>query len=677
MALEKARVQLLNPDTGAVVAEVDVLTTASVVSYVNKEATLQDFRGIPAGTTFKEEDGVSVNDVLDKILYPYQEMEIESVTSIDGKDLISDTKIYKEKFYDVEPFDFTCKVKVGNIGTLTFTLKRYNNVTGDVKSITSTVKVTPGSEYLYTQQIDTISDDTSLQLVITDGTNTIVSPTVEYKFIYPVYVGYCDLDQILATGDTGIEINAYNAGSYFNTLIANKSPLIEKRLVDIQDIKSFTINNPTYAKNTYAPCIIYPNTWNKVESIVDCNEDILTGFYYYNNQVSIKPDNKEIHKVQYTVYACMKEYNPQLAIAGSIVYKFTAGLGSINYGSKGTPVMVGFDPLVDLPLDLRTEVNLYEDLDDIAYKYDGLVTYVKEYSSYYRYDKTHDIWMNTNQEMLFGMEIPKVELGKAGDVYINITTGHIYQKFKNIRWEDKGIITVNLADDILKSVDIWVNGNTYNEGDYVYWKNKYWKANVNTSAEPGTDNTWVETKPTAVQGPEGEPGEAATVEIADVMVATTDDDADVINLGDKFHARLRFILPKGDVGRKGDKGEQGDPGPQGPQGPKGDRGERGPKGDPGDPADLTNVKADVESLAEELATVKKELEAAKKLIPTSTSQTNNMLSFKNSTGDTLFTVEVSNGIPVLVDGNLDYSQAKQPYLEAITGTTSEFIINFL
>ena len=35
MSLEKARVQLLDPQTGAVLAEVDVLTSAPVVSYTN------------------------------------------------------------------------------------------------------------------------------------------------------------------------------------------------------------------------------------------------------------------------------------------------------------------------------------------------------------------------------------------------------------------------------------------------------------------------------------------------------------------------------------------------------------------------------------------------------------------------------------------------------------------
>lgn len=552
MALEKARVQLLNPDTGAVVEEVDILSTASAISYVNNEKTIRDFRGIPAGTTFKEDDEISIKDVLDSILYPYEEMEIESIASIDGKPVSQDTVIYKEKYYPIDSFDFSAKIKVGKVSRLTFQLKRYNNVTGNVTNIESTVSVTPGSTYLYSQNVSDISDDTSLQLTINDGENITVSPTLEFKFIYPVYVGYCDLTQIIGTGDTGIEINTQNATDYFNTLIANKSNLIEKRLVPVQDIKSITITDPIYSNKEYYPCIIYPNTWHKVEAITDCNGNIITGAFYYNNKVSIKPDNNEVHKVQYTVYASINSYNVQLAAAKEITYNFELGTGSINYNTVGIPALTGFDSLNTHPLDLRLESNTYAELEEIKYKYDGMIVFVHDIQSYFRYDKTTDMWINTNQEILFGSEIPALALGKSGDVYINIASGHIYQKYKDIRWEDKGVITVNLSDDILKSVDIWQSSIEYEPGSYVYWNGKYWKCQYETNSEPGTDNTWVETKPTLIQGPEGKPGEAATVEIVETLVTTNPDEAEVINLGDKFHARLRFIVPRGPAGDAAD-----------------------------------------------------------------------------------------------------------------------------
>lgn len=691
MALEKARVQLLNPDTGAVVEEVDILSTASVISYVNNDKTIRDFRGIPAGTTFKEEDEVSVKDVLDSLLYPYEQMEIESIASVDGKSISQDTIVYKEKFYPIDSFTYTAKVNVGKVSRLTFQLKRYNNVSGDVTSTENTVSVTPGSTYLYTQEVINISDDTSLQLVINDGTNITVSPTLEFKFIYPVYVGYCDASQFVEEKDDyTIAINTLRATDYFNTLIANKSPLIERRLIPVQDVQSIVLTDPIYSDKEYNLCILYPNTWHKVEAITDCNDDIITGGYRYNNQLSIKPDNQDIHKVQYTVYASKDVYNVQLAAAKSVVYNFELGTGSIDYGTTGAPALVGFDPLCHHPLDRRLEVSTYSELKNIQYKYDGMSVFVLDIHSYYRYDITTDMWINTNQEFLFGNEIPSLDIGKSGDVYINISTGHIYQKYQDIRWEDKGIITVNLADDLLKAVDIWQSGYKYQPGDYVYWNNKYWKAQYETTSEPGTDNTWVETKPTLVQGPEGEPGEAATIEIADVLVTENVDDADVINLGDKFHARLRFIVPRGPQGEQGPEGKQGEKGDQGEQGPEGPEGPKGPKGDPGDPADVTalekivkNQATEIGSLSSEILDIKNEIDtinstinSIKSTIPTKAVQEGTALKFQNAENVTLFQATVTNGIPIMVDGELDYSDAKTAYIEMEDGT-DYYILKFM
>ena len=90
MALEKARVQLLDPNTGAVIAEVDVLTSAPVVAYVNDNRTVRDFRGIPAGTSFTEESETSVQDILDDILFPYTAPEISFITDHEGSKVTSD-----------------------------------------------------------------------------------------------------------------------------------------------------------------------------------------------------------------------------------------------------------------------------------------------------------------------------------------------------------------------------------------------------------------------------------------------------------------------------------------------------------------------------------------------------------------------------------------------------------
>ena len=101
MALQKARVQLLDPDTGKVIAEVDVLTSAPVVAYTNDNATVRDFRGIPKGTTFKETEEKTVQDVLDDILYPYTKPEISFITDNEGNQITEDTILYVEPIYQV------------------------------------------------------------------------------------------------------------------------------------------------------------------------------------------------------------------------------------------------------------------------------------------------------------------------------------------------------------------------------------------------------------------------------------------------------------------------------------------------------------------------------------------------------------------------------------------------
>ncbi len=630
MALEKARVQLLNPDTGAVITEVDILTIGSCVSYVNENATVSDFRGIPAGTTFKEGDNISVSDILDKILYPYEGMEIKSVSDAEGKSVSSDTIHYQEKFKTIPSFTFSSKVKVGNIDNLTFTLKRYDNKSGDVKDYVSTIKATAGSEYLYTQEVKNISDDTSLQLVVTDGTTNIASPTVEFKFIYPIYVGYCDLS-LLLDDEKHFLLDENKCSDYFNGLIRNGSLLIEKRIIPEQDLQNIIINDPLITTKRYYPCVLYPNTWNKILNILDCNDNIITGSFQYNNNIAIKPDNIDVHTAQYTVYVCKDSFNPQLTAPGCIVYQFEYGKPSVDYKDKGVPNLTGFNVMNNVPLDLRLEVALYDDLTAIEYKYDGMVVFVDEYSSYYRYDEKQDVWFSTNHEMYYGNEEPTLDIGKDGDTYINFNSGHIYQKYRNIRWEDKGVITVNLSGDILTSIDIWQNGFNYKAEDIVYWKDKYWKALFDTTSEPGTDNTWTETLPTVTQGPQGDPGEAATIEISDVLVADNPDDANVINLGDKFHARLRFILPRGEKGNKGDKG---------------------------DTIEISQFQKDIKDLQDQIRELNRN-------IPTvATIEDGNALVFKNNNNEILIKVTIPGGsVPVMENDILNYIDAKTVYLE--------------
>ena len=550
MSLEKARVQLIDPDTDIVLAEVDVLTSAPVVSYINDKKTVKDFRGIPAGTSFAEANQVSIQDILDDILFPYTEPEIEFITDNNSNHITEDTTIYVERFTEVRPFFITANILAGDKDSLTITLKIYDESTGTTTSQETSVKVTPGSVYKYQQSVEKFNFDTKLQITVSDGTSTVASALISYKFIYPVFVGYCDLNEIL--DDTGVIIDDAKASNYFNTLIRNNSPLLEERLVPIQDIRGMNISNVLYESTKLHPCILYPNTWNKVESITDANEDDITGSFMYNANVPIKPDPTVTSNVQYTVFANRNEYYVQLAAVGEISYNFIPGKGSLDHIEEGVPSLTGFDILCKLPMDLRTVVDTYEDLFAIEYPYESLTVYVKEDKTFYRYmgDDAEYKWEPTNQQVFLSTtgETPDISIGQWNDIVIDVTTGTFYKKYKNIRWELIGQIVGGGT-----YVEQWAEGTTYQPGSIVSHNDKIWRAETETSSEPGTDDTWTETTiGGGIPGPVGPPGDAATIVVVDTLTGLPGTEAVVENLGDKQNARLRFTIPAGEPGESAD-----------------------------------------------------------------------------------------------------------------------------
>lgn len=68
------------------------------------------------------------------------------------------------------------------------------------------------------------------------------------------------------------------------------------------------------------------------------------------------------------------------------------------------------------------------------------------------------------------------------------------------------------------------------------------------------------------QGPKGDKGDAATIEVGSVITLDAGQSAQVINRGTSSAAILDFRIPKGDKGDVGSKGTKGDTGDQGPAG---------------------------------------------------------------------------------------------------------------
>ena len=556
MALEKARVQLIDPDTGLLIAEVDVLTSAQHVAYETNRTMVKDFRGIPAGTTFNETDDKSVKDVLDDILFPYIEPKILYITDNNDHHVTEDHIEYIERFKELRPYYLTAQIEVGSADTITITLKRYNGETSQTITEDTTVKVEPGSSYIYQVEIEKMSYDTAIQVVVSDGRAVVNSPIIQYKFIYPVFVGFCNLEELL-TSD-GVEIDSEKASDYFNTLIRNESPLLDERLCPLQNQQGISIHKTLYRDLMMNPCILYPNTWSKCLSITDVNDDNIIGSFYYNTMVPIKTDSSVTSQVQYTAFINKNVYSVELAAVEQIWYNFLPDKGSLDHVEEGVPSLTGFDVLCKLPVDLRTVVDEYMDLIEMKYPYDSLVTYVKKERTFFKYIAEEDRWVPCNNQIFLSNEkdeTPPLDLGGWDDIYINLRSGVFYKKDQNNEWKAIGRLSGSGGGSTTPGEGTtypeFDNTKTYQAGIIVKYDGKYWYAKVETNSTPGTDDTWEETTigggsgEAGPQGPPGIPGDAATIEIVDVITGLPGSKANVENIGDKQNARLVFTIPQG------------------------------------------------------------------------------------------------------------------------------------
>ncbi len=85
------------------------------------------------------------------------------------------------------------------------------------------------------------------------------------------------------------------------------------------------------------------------------------------------------------------------------------------------------------------------------------------------------------------------------------------------------------------------------------------------------------------EGQKGDPGLAATIEVAETLTIEPGLPASVVNIGNENKALLSFKIPAGLVGEAGQQGEPGVAGAAGEPGPAGPPGERGLQGEPGVP----------------------------------------------------------------------------------------------
>lgn len=535
--LPKARVQLLDNTTGQVVSDVDILTSTDWVSYSNPNQTIRDFRGIVKGSSFNNE---SVASILNSLLYPYEAPDIKYIygTASDISSYIyADKTVIKRRYSTINSFVLFANIEVGSEKDLNVLFKTMDESMNKVLQTQINVKVEAGSTYVASFNVDSISATSSIQITVSDGKNTVESPVISFKFVDPVFIGYCDFSRI----STSSLLDLSKLAPYFDELISCNSAYLDTRVTYKEDQTSIILSDPRYANLAMYPCILYPQEWGNLSSIIDVNGNNITS-NYTSCTANITPNSNHQDTTPYRCYISKIPYDVQLPVVGQIKYLFNS-TSSIHHDGSGVPTLSGLDVLATVPVDMRTVVNYYNELFNIIYPYDGLVVYVKHDKAFFKYEESSKTWQPTNQQVFLVMDRPTTSLGAPNDIAIDLKSGLFWKRNIRNEWVQAGRISGNVT------VTEYDGTETYNPGDIVSYADKNWQALTTVrGVVPSEDKSkWMEVAiggATAI-GPKGDPGESATIEIVDTATGAPGSSVKVENIGTTSHAKLKFTLPSG------------------------------------------------------------------------------------------------------------------------------------
>lgn len=251
---------------------------------------------------------------------------------------------------------------------------------------------------------------------------------------------------------------------------------------------------------------------------------------------------------------------------------------ALNNNGTGVIISAPFQSTVSQPIDTRFSVETIADRDAIETKYDGLLTYVQEESTYYRYNESTDSW-SIAITVLHSVEgFPSLSVGNPGDWALN-DKGALYHKEKRsdgtVEWVSKavmgnggsgdgGVGTVNIGVSFT-SIDAMNN----NIGKYTEGTVAILDLDINDEKNGTlyrktlTDNAWEWVYLGKITGPAGMNGKAATITIGTIITTEPGTDAIVVNTGTDTDAILNISIPRGQRGLDGEKGDKGDRGEQG------------------------------------------------------------------------------------------------------------------
>lgn len=254
---------------------------------------------------------------------------------------------------------------------------------------------------------------------------------------------------------------------------------------------------------------------------------------------------------------------------------------SLSNNTAGIRIPAPFDLGTPQPLDVRYTVSTVKDLEGIINKYDGLITYVKEDHTHYKYNEKNGSWELFGTTMYSIEGYPANTLGLVGDWALN-NAGSLYHKEKSedgaISWVSKAIMGGggNSGHVDTATVEIGISYSSIEEMNMMINKaENNIVAIINAIDSPDNAKLFKKTlngsryewkylgQISGPAGKDGADGKSPTIQIGNVATGDPDTEVTIENSGTETDVVLDITIPKGARGPEGEKGEKGDPGPQG------------------------------------------------------------------------------------------------------------------
>ena len=229
------RVQFIDSSTGeeVVVSDIDIMTSADCVQYINSNPIIKEKLGFGKGDTIN----TSLYDFVERVMYPYYPPEITQIInsaniSDFGKyvsDDSSDIIVYKQKGTVIFATQLSVSIMAGSKNLTKCNLVRIQNNKKDIME-TKVLNIRPGAATVLTFKVAGFSNDTTYYFEVSDNYTTVESYKINYQFILPIYVGYAKdglLDPTLSTSDLN---------EYLNALIKLPNK-VDKRLVPMNQVQ--------------------------------------------------------------------------------------------------------------------------------------------------------------------------------------------------------------------------------------------------------------------------------------------------------------------------------------------------------------------------------------------------------------------------------------------------------